>query len=227
MGVIAFENSQPAVLEYCFSQGLMIDNEDVDEQIVWLAETIPIFKVLLEHGWKVNQFLEYFGDTLVLACRDGDLARVNFLLENEADVTSDFGDSCFTNMMYAIAGTNASPDIVRLLLEYGYQPQGKGMLIAAAENGNLHATEILLETGKVDIEEVKLWRGSGSRPLDDMDTALYSAAANGHVEMCELLLQYGARWDFKERDGTSRSEMGLQRSESPLDAGYCGVELDM
>ena len=95
-----------------------------------------------------------------------------------------------------LAATNGHASTVAMLLLQGAKvdtrdQKGITPFLASAHYGHTAVCELLLETGKVDIED--------KTPLGD--TALNIAATNGHVNTLVLLLSKGARVDTVSKDG--------------------------
>ena len=95
-----------------------------------------------------------------------------------------------------LAATNGHASTVAMLLLQGAKvdtrdQKGITPFLASAHYGHTAVCELLLETGKVDIED--------ETPLGD--TALNIAASNGHVNTLSLLLSKGARGDTRSKDG--------------------------
>lgn len=95
------------------------------------------------------------------------------------------------------------------MLEYGAEIRGIGALIAAAEDGDLTAVNLLLEMrgDTLDLEEVVEYGGFAH--LDDQGTALYQAAAGGHAAVVDALVRKGACIDFKDNHGYNVVDIAL------------------
>jgi ankyrin repeat protein len=78
------------------------------------------------------------------------------------------------------------PESVRVLLQYGGNPNGEGLdrqtaLTISAQHGHLDVVQILMDEPRTDVT----LRGRSGR------SALSFAAGNGHLEIVELLLNHG------------------------------------
>lgn len=214
IAIISAKNSHPPILSFCCSEGLEIDAELENDPLLCAAcdsGSTAVFRVLLDHGMNVNSFLELDGSALVSACRVGNLELVKFLLDENADPNNGFDCGGYEALLWAIIGSRASLDIVKLLLANGVIVKGSGALIAAAEHGNLEAIKLLLEHGKrnkdIDLEEVGEYGAYDPRKLDDQGTALYKAAAHGHHDIVDILLKAGADTRYKDRKGRSVADI--------------------
>lgn len=125
-----------------------------------------------------------------------DTALVETLLKAGADVNEDPPEG-YSAMKLAVERNLI--DIVRLLLDYGYNEQptdirpwaGKGyQLYVAADHGYLEIASLLIERG-ADVN------------YNCDDTPLHSAADRGHRDIVRLLLENGADVHAKGRYGTS------------------------
>lgn len=89
-------------------------------------------------------------------------------------------------------------EVCKILLSRGakvdvkFSENNRSLFLGTVFHGHLEVCELLLDTGKVDIEEA-----------DDQDgaTALKIAANGGHEDLVELLLTRGAKADVKDKDG--------------------------
>ena len=172
------------------------------------GQSLRVFQVLQRHGWDLNNNCsEYDGDSLVFACYRGNGHLVRFLLENGADPNSDriYGD--WVVLTWAVAGNNASLQVLELLLDHGCRISETGALIAAAETGNMEATKLLIERG-ADLEEVCDYGGYVDKERESRQgTALFKACEAGQAEIVEYLLDRGSDPTF--RDGIGRSPFSV------------------
>lgn len=181
------------------------------------SSSVEIFRVLLdEGGLDVNKYLELGGDALASACRAGNVELATFLLDRGANPDSDYPAGEYTALIWAIIGHRASLDLLRLLLARGAGLKKTGALIAAAEHGKLEAVELLVGNEDVDLEEVEEYGDWDGRKQDDMGTALYKAAAEGHVQIVEFLLKKGADPGFKDRKGRSVGDVARGRGHGEI-----------
>ena len=120
-------------------------------------------------------------------------------MDQGADSNKGYSNGDYESLVWAVVGSNSSRDLVELLLARGTVVEGTGTLIAAAEHGNLGAVKLLLEhgerTGDMDLEEVEDYGSYDYRKLDDQGTALYKAAAEGHPEIVDILLEQGGKFE--------------------------------
>ena len=214
MATIAAKNKHPSILSFCFSEGLRLDPENVNDSLIRAACTsgsVETVRVLLDNGMNVNKYLELDGSPLVLACYAGNITLARYLLDEGANPNIGYPCGDYEALTWAIVGSNASLEMVELLLARGTVIKGTGALIAAAEKGNIAAVELLLKhgerTGDLALEEIEEWGGYDDRKLDDQGPALYKAAANGYLAIVELLVEKGADLMHGDRVGRSPADI--------------------
>lgn len=156
---------------------------------------------------------------LMLAINEGDIAKVQELLEAGADPNLVFYDR--TPLMFAAYGQHG--EIFRLLVEKGadleMRTERAGPLITiAAEGGSTELLGFLLERG-ADIDATQRHG----------QTALMLAVQNGHPDAVGFLLERGADPDIQEGSGWSAlmfaAMQGDLASVNHLIAGGCDVHL--
>lgn len=128
---------------------------------------------------------------LLLAINDGDLARVEALLDAGADPNLVFQDR--TPLMFCIYGGQV--EIFRLLVERGANVEKTSetvgpLITLAAETGNLELLGLLLEGG-----------GNIDATQRQGQTALMLAVHNKHPDAVKFLLENGADPDLQEENG--------------------------
>lgn len=223
MSVLAVQHAHSNILSFCFSEGFKIDPEHVNDPLLDAAcdtGSIEIFQTLFDHGVDVNRYLETGGSFLTSACFHGNVALVKFLLDRGADPNIGYPLGHYEALVWAIVGSNASIDIVRLLLSHGTVVKGTGAMTAAAERDNLDVLRLLLEKesedGSRDIDEVENYGEEDPRTLDDQGTPLYKAAARGYLRIVDFLLNEGASAGFKDRKGRSVLDVALENGHQDV-----------
>ena len=208
MAIVAAENKHPSILSFCFSQGLELDPEELIDPLIQAAccsGSIETIRVLLDNGMDVKNYLKLDASPLLSACYTGNIALARCLLEEGAEFNIGYSSGGSRALVWAIVGSNASLEMVELLLTRGTVIKGTGALIAAAENGNIGAVKLLLKhgekTGDLALEETEEWGGYDDRKLNDQGPALYKAAANGYLAIVDLLLEKGADPTHGDRVG--------------------------
>ncbi|KXZ44525.1 hypothetical protein GPECTOR_66g253 [Gonium pectorale] len=128
---------------------------------------------------------------LHLACLDGDLARVDQLLQGGVAVDS-AGKGGWTPLHLALCG--GSCEVVERLLAAGASASqathGHTPLHCACFGGHVDVAELLISRG-----------GSVKHPDKDGDSPLHSASHNGQTGVVEALLQARAPLDARNHDG--------------------------
>lgn len=223
MALFSAKNSHPSILTFCFSEGLTMNPDLVNDPLVYAAcdtNSTATFGILLEHGMDVNQYLEMGGSPLVSACYNGNVELASFLLNHGADPNNGYVLGHYEALVWAIVGPQTSPELVKLLLARGTIVKGTGSLIAAAENGNLEALRLLVEhelkNGACDLEEVQEYGVEDSRKLNDQGTALYKSAAQGHLKVVDFLLEKGADPKFRDRKGRSVMDIAIENGHEDI-----------
>lgn len=130
---------------------------------------------------------------LMLACMNGHMHCVEYLVEKGADVCA----TTYVGMtpILSAAGVALSVDIVKYLLEKGADIEASDHsyftpLIACSEKGSLELVNFLLDRG-ADVSAVSRYGFS----------SLNYAVANGHVEIAEVLIKHKADIQRKDGDG--------------------------
>ncbi len=223
MAVLSAKNSHPPILTFCFSEGLTMNPSLVNDPLVYAAcdaGSIAVFEVLLEHGMDVNTYLEMNGSPLVSACYAGNIELAKALLDHGADPNCGYPLGHYEALIWTIVGPRASLELVKLLLIRGMTVKGTGSLIAAAEHGNLEALRLLIEheskNGVCDLGEVEEYGEEDSRKLDDQGTPLYKAAAQGHSQVVDFLLEKGADPKFRDRKGRSVLDIAVENGHEDI-----------
>jgi ankyrin repeat protein len=127
------------------------------------------------------------------AARDGDLAAVEALLDEDSDLVHSENCDGWTPLIYA--SINGHADVARCLLQ-------RGSRVDAVEMGGCTALYQTAFDGHVEVAEVLLEHGADVRirALDGM-TALMQAAAAGHERLVRVLLAHGAPVDDADKGG--------------------------
>ena len=223
MATIAAKNKDPSFLSFCSSEGLKLDPENVNNpliQVAYSSESIETVRFLLDNSMNVNNYLELDGSPLILACYAGNVDLARYLLDEGADPNIGYPCGDYEALVWVIVDSNASLEMVELLLARGTVIKGTGALIAAAENGNIGAVKLLLEhgekTGDLALEEIEGWGGYDDRKLDDQGPALYKAAASGYLVIVEVLLEKGADPTHGDRAGRSPADIAEKNEHGDI-----------
>lgn len=223
MGIISAIKAHTSILTFCFSQGLTIDLNHCNNPLIYAcyaSDSIDIYKIFLANGMPINHTLE-LNTPLVCACDHGEVELVRFLLDEGYDPNNPYCGWYYTPLVWAIVGRHPSLEIVELLLERGIEVKETGALIAAIDEGNIAAVDILLrhgeKTGELFLEELEgEYDGIASWSNDDVGTALFKAAAAGQAEIVDMLLDKGA-------DPTFRNKKGMSVVDIAEEKGHWGI----
>ena len=129
---------------------------------------------------------------LIQASLDGDLATVQRLVAERADVNAKSPDGSTALMEAALEG---HAEIVRALLEAGADVNAKNnrgwtALLRAAQEGDADVVRLLLDA-----------RADTNVATSDGSTALMRAAYENHIEVVRLLLAAGANVNAQDNEG--------------------------
>lgn len=164
-----------------------------------------VVQLLLEHGAEVNLRDRSGDNALILASFHGSVHTVQTLLDNGADINAE-NKRGFTALVRAAQGSH--PEILQRLLDRGASinsPYGGDKVLAFSSSiGDYESVKTLLDRGVNVNAEV------GPSFIDHLDapfsTALLQALSNGHNDIAELLIEYGA--DVNARS-TVEGEYGI------------------
>jgi len=184
---------------------------------------------------------------LMLAAKQGDLARVKSLLGAGADVAAR-NPNGGTPLMYAALGDNV--DVVRLLLASGSEvdaraSNGWGALMIAAAKGHAAVARVLLEAGAdINVHDVYGWTPLMRACYEDRPavvelllaapglaleareergaTALHVVAQTGNEAIARRLLQSGADRDARDRDGLTPADIAVRSRHAGLSTLLAG-----
>ena len=176
---------------------------------------LDVARVLLSHGVDVNTTNEYGKTPLCLAYDGGHLDIMRPLLEHEADVNMHYNS---LGTLLHDASYYGRLDFVHLLLEQNIDVNarnnvGNSPLHMASMNGHARVAQLLLEHGAIvdaqgydrwtplryasrwghlAVVQVLLAHGADVHKQGADETLLQVATSNRHVEVAQLLLEYGA-----------------------------------
>ena len=154
-----------------------------------------IKKYLLD-GNDINSKIDDFeGTYLHEAISEGDIESISFLLSKGADVNM-LNNSTQSPLIIAIEADEVNIDLIKLLIDTGANinfkdSQGDSPLILAGEQQDLELMRVLLNTPNINVNIVDR-RGR---------TALHEAIISSNIEMCRLLIEYGADVNIQDNNG--------------------------
>jgi hypothetical protein len=217
----AARKGQPQVLEWCYTQGWAPLRESFNDPFFLAAitgESIAIFQVLLDHGWDLNaQESEACGDALASAVIGGSYDFAKWLLGHGHRVTPHDPVHGPSSISATVRGDTASIEMLKLLLDHGYDLKESGAGVAAADEGNLEALRLLLDRG-VNTEDREMWwyPFNDDEPYESTGTALYRACRQGQLECVKLLLDRGADAQTKDDEGVSCISIAKKRGHQDI-----------
>lgn len=207
----------------------------------FLVPAVSLSNDLRRVNEDADQALANGKTALMLAAKDNELSQVRSLLAAGADINK-VNDNGGTPLMYAALGGNI--EIVRMFLDRGARVNAtakngwSALMIASAKGYAGIVTELLIRGADANLPDVYRWtplmRGVFENRIDvvklllnhtDIDvnrraengiTALHLAAGNGLAAMVELLLDYGARPDLKDRVGRTPLLLAQQSGHPDL-----------
>ena len=178
---------------------------------------LPAVEVLLKGGAKIDSPSHNWDPLICVAARAGSAELVKFYLNSGANPNAYSSSTGSLGSKPAIQIAINHPEVFELLLANGADPDLPGPLmetafIAAAEQGSLHAMQLLLEQNPF-------------RDLNERNcigqTSLMLAARAGHKEIVKLLIDNGADKSLKDNDGRT----ALMMASAPNGKGANCIEL--
>jgi ankyrin repeat domain-containing protein 17 len=158
---------------------------------------VAILRLLLDYGADINSRTgSKLGiSPLMLASMNGHLQAVRLLIDQGSDVNAQIETN--RNTALTLACFQGRADVVTLLLERKANLEhraktGLTPLMEAASGGYDQVGRVLLENG-ADVNAAPV--------PTTKDTALTIAADKGHLKFVELLIEYGAQLDAKNKKG--------------------------
>jgi hypothetical protein len=106
-------------------------------------------------------------------------------------------------------------DVLELPLAHGARLRGSGVLVAAAEEGEVESVKFLLGREDLDIDELGIEHPTDPRGIKDMGTALHHAVRRGH-EIVELLVERGANVDLEDVQGRTALMLAKENERSEI-----------
>ncbi len=165
---------------------------------IFSATTVPMMRLLVAHGAKLNVRLKSYKHTgyslIHCAAIDGDLKRMQYLIEQGADVNDNYKGATTTPLV--LASQYADLPMLELLIRHGAKvnPAFKdydSALLSASEEGIDENIDCLLEHGA----------DPNVRASYDGTTALMNAVENGNDEAVRNLLAGGAKVNLLDKQG--------------------------
>ncbi|HEY5934312.1 MAG TPA: sigma-70 family RNA polymerase sigma factor [Kofleriaceae bacterium] len=173
-------------------------------------------------------------DAFYIACRNGELAIAQLLLEHGADLNA---KGYFGATALHWAAHNGHREVVRWLLECGANPDGRDLKFHstaagwAIENNHRELAQLIVESGaRVDVREAANY-GLIERVRELLDedparvdergewgTPLHEAVFFGHAAIVELLLSRGADPSIKTCRGESAHDLARSRNHPEIAA---------
>ncbi|KAI0193870.1 ankyrin repeat-containing protein [Astrocystis sublimbata] len=204
----AAHEANVSILRWCFDSGLEeippsgLNNELVHAACFSLSP--DVFSVLIDHGLDLNgHHSEFIGDALSYAASCGSIELMRFLLENGTDPNKAWGCYEYDAAVWAVVEPKRSPEILQLMLQYGWTQENSTAHIAAAEIGDLDILELLVEAG-ADLECSEPWQDTpDSEGFRERGTALYRAALRGKEACASYLVRKGANPGYEDKLGRS------------------------
>jgi ankyrin repeat protein len=165
---------------------------EMNDDLEFPPENVPIVKVLLDAGANVNVSNKYGQTPLICAAVSPKRETVRLLLDRGAKINARDNRGC--TALFCAASTSDT-SVVQLLLARGAQVNithndGISPLAVAALEGETPNVRLLLESSS----EVN------SRDTDG-DTPLLNAAMRDHADCVKLLLARGAQVNTKNNEG--------------------------
>ncbi|KAJ6249438.1 ankyrin repeat protein [Anaeramoeba flamelloides] len=181
-----------------------------------------LIKILLDAGSEINQIDQNGHTALYCAVLSRKISAVEALIKGGARLDFHFGDE--GKKALHLACNLGRADMVELLIAYGANvnaitSKGFTPLHSAIENGSVGCVEVLLQNNA----DVNLVFG------DQKKTALHYATQIGNIQMCVLLLKYGADPTIQDDSKSTPADLACQPFKSKLQKyarvfiDYCGA----
>ena len=212
-------NSHLEVARYLLEKGASFSSSSLYRAI--LRNDLGVVQFLIDNGDDVNSIVSiaegWFTKTSIpihIATKKGNLNIIRFLLDNEACVDR-IDNEGNTPLYYAIEEGNL--ELVRLLLEYGAEKDVNHYFTEAVEKGASELVRIFIDNG-INSNIYDEWRNTTHNPFFDcacsnndvemvqllldnfnnlyVDWPICEAIENGHIEIVQLLIKYGATVDI-------------------------------
>lgn len=158
----------------------------------------------------INQGIEeYSRDILNLACENGHLDMVEYLVKHMKNRYV-FGESSLNHpsrQALNLASENGHLPVVKLLVKEYRPVQAKGALDRASKNGHVPVVEFLLFKWYTSRYAMTLASSNGHLEvlelLDDFDnycpkSAIHRACANGHLPIVKFLVEHENKYPFTD-----------------------------
>lgn len=178
------------------------------------GECVPVFELLVEHGWDVNGSV--MGGQTALSALVKNEALLGWLLEHGADPNlgppvdhrPDSAPVSNSGSALNCAASVATPEVFDLLLQHGAKIENSQPLHMAAasqeDSGRIPMMEYLIGKG-VDVNGSDEARG-----LQAVGPPLFYAISQGQVEKARWLLRHGADPRVDGRGGVTALQMSEQ-----------------
>jgi ankyrin repeat domain-containing protein 17 len=200
---LACSGGRQEVIEILLNHGANFEHRNMSDYTpLSLAASggyVGIIKLLLQHGAEINSRTgSKLGiSPLMLAAMNGHTAAVKLLLDMGSDINAQIETN--RNTALTLACFQGRHEVVSLLVERKANVEhraktGLTPLMEAASGGYVEVGKVLLEGG-ADVNALPV--------PSSKDTALTIAADKGHDKFVELLLEYGAQVDVRNKKGAS------------------------
>lgn len=218
--ISAIINQQLEVIRYLLSHGAIIDTSITAMAVK--AASLPVFEILLSHGWDVNT--SFMGGHTALTNLLHNLSLTRWLLSHGADPNlgpplspqPDASPLSDSGAVLDTAASIASPEVFALLLQHGAKLQNSLPLHAAAastsksDGESIPLMEYLLELG-VDINGSDEARGFAA-----LGTPLLYAIRERMIQRVEFLLSKRADVRVTGRGGVTALQLAKQTGREDL-----------
>ncbi|KAJ5366656.1 hypothetical protein N7541_000597 [Penicillium brevicompactum] len=154
-------------------------------------ETVAI---IIEHGGDVDAQGGRYGGPLLAACYGGRENTVRILLSYGADFNAEYENQ---HSALHIASRSGYGKIVQMLLEYGADPNAKNFL---CDTNLLGRAFVLADTSMM---HMLLMHGADPNFSFGSNRVLHIACHQGHEEIVQMLLDFGADVNAKDRNSNS------------------------
>lgn len=192
----AITNNSIQIISYLVNQGASVYSK-MAQTALQAPESFPALIAMIKEGHlDVNTNFDHRGTLLIQRARRGNEYQVRELLACGANPNLGLRVHLYTPLASAVE-YDASPVMLKMLLDAGATMQGSDALHVAALNGRVDALRLLLDNG-ADVNEIGFEYAALESFAEKAGAPLHYAVDGGHEEVVRFLLEKGADRQVKD-----------------------------